>query len=111
MTRRTPAFFASCSTFSVPPMLTSLLEIGSASDRGTEGIAASWYTNSTPAQARAVAAGSRMSPSISSMSFARSARFSRLPEKKLSRTRTLSPRVSSARAMEEPMNPAPPVTR
>jgi hypothetical protein len=92
-------------------MLTSLLEIGSASERGTDGMAASWNTTSTPAQARAMVAGSRMSPSTSSMSPATSARFSRLPEKKLSTTRTLSPRDNNARAIEEPMNPAPPVTR
>ena len=56
-------------------------------------------------------AWSRMSPSMSSTSAATSARFSRFPEKKLSTMRTFSPRASSARAIEDPMNPAPPVMR
>ena len=45
------------------------------------------------------------------MRSAMSARFSRLPDEKLSMTRTPSPRAISARAIDEPMNPAPPVTR
>ena len=92
-------------------MLASLLAIGSASERGTDGMAASWKMRSMPSQARATAASSRTSPSMSSMSPATSARFSRLPEKKLSMTRTRSPRASSARTIDEPMNPAPPVTK
>ncbi len=48
---------------------------------------------------------------MSSMSPATSVRFSRLPEKKLSMTRTRSPRDNSARTIDEPMKPAPPVTR
>src|SRR5450631_4325356 len=52
-----------------------------------------------------------MSPSTSSTRSAMSARFSRLPDEKLSITRTRSPRAISARASDDPMNPAPPVTR
>src|SRR5215217_4375717 len=46
-----------------------------------------------------------------SMSFVSAARFRRLPVAKLSRTRTVSPRSTSARTRAEPMKPAPPVTR
>src|SRR5262245_5358895 len=66
---------------------------------------------STPAVARASSRSSRMSPSRSSMRSAKSAMFSRRPVEKLSRMRTPSPRAISARAIDEPMNPAPPVTR
>src|SRR5262252_1970162 len=52
-----------------------------------------------------------MSPSTRSMRLAKSAMFSRLPVEKLSRMRTASPRAISARAIDEPMKPAPPVTR
>src|SRR6266545_3831290 len=41
----------------------------------------------------------------------RPSRLSRLPVEKLSRTRTSSPRSTSAATRFEPMNPAPPVTR
>ena len=48
--------------------LASWLGTGAASERGTEGMAAWWKITSTPSAAFAIVAGSRMSPSIHSMS-------------------------------------------
>src|SRR5262245_61544596 len=64
-----------------------------------------------PLAARSVAAKSRMSPSMNSILSAIRDRFSRWPVIRLSSTRTRSPRLTSASAICEPMNPAPPVTR
>src|ERR1700722_14292131 len=99
------------SSLSVAVAPASWFESGSTSERGTDGMAASWNTSSTPASARSRSASTRTSPSTSSICPATSARFSRLPDKKLSSTRTLSPRATSARTIPDPMNPAPPVTR
>jgi len=74
---------------------------GSATDRGTEASAALWKIMSTPAHARAHAAGSVRSPSINSIA-SRPIRLDRLPVMKLSMPRTVSPRATSAAAIERP---------
>ena len=64
MTRRTPASFAAQSSATVPSMFARLLAIGSATERGTLGSAASWKMTSAPPTARRSAAGSFKSPLI-----------------------------------------------
>src|SRR3990167_6012357 len=112
-TRRTPASRAASRRFSVPVTLFSFAPSGSSTERGTERMAAWWKITSTPRAASAVARKSRRSPSTTSSreSADAKARCSRLPEEKLSRTRTRWPSRRSRSTTWEPMNPAPPVTR
>ena len=111
-TLRTPACRAASSTTVVPCTPASTVACGSCTERNTLGMAASWKTTSTPRMARATV--SRLDDAaLDELDGARAAtaRFSRRPLEKSSRMRTVSPAVSSASAMEEPMNPAPPVTK
>ena len=93
-TRGTPAVRAACRTCSVPVTLFSLAPRGSATDRGTDRMAAWWKMTFAPAAARSTVARSRMSPStISRVAAYREAKGSsaREPVEKLSRTRTRAP--------------------
>src|SRR3990172_1354308 len=112
-TRRTPASRAAVRRFSVPVTLFSFAPSGSSTDRGTERMAAWWKITSTPRAASAVTRKSRRSPSTTSSreSADAKARCSRLPEEKLSRTRTRWPSRRRRSTTWEPINPAPPVTR
>src|SRR5947208_2993984 len=107
-TRRTPSSRAASRTLSVPSTLTALEVSGSCTERGTEPSAPRWYTTSTPRIAACTRSYERSSPSTTSTSSP--SRLARFPVEKLSSTRTLSPRSTSASARLEPINPAPPVT-
>src|SRR5205809_4631365 len=89
---------------------TSFERAGLRTERGTEGIAASWNTTSTPPIAWRNASGSRMVSSISTISPARYLRLSREPVAKSSSTRTRWPTRTSPSTRWAPINPAPPVT-
>src|SRR6266511_635171 len=102
-TRSAPASRAAIRTLSVPVALASCDARGAATDRATDGMAASWNTRATPSVARPTVARCRTSPSMTSTSPSTSDRFSS--------TRTPNPRERSSRTRFEPMNPAPPVTR
>src|SRR3990172_868053 len=112
-TRGTGASRAAVRRFSVPVTLFSFAPSGSSTERGTERMAAWWKITSTPRAASAVARKSRRSPSTTSSreSADAKARCSRLPEEKLSRTRTRWPSRRRRSTTWEPINPAPPVTR
>src|SRR6266498_224339 len=110
-TRSAPASRAAIRTLSVPVALASCDARGAATDRATDGMAASWNTRATPSVARPTVARCRTSPSMTSTSPSTSERFSRRPVDRLSSTRTPNPRERSSRTRFEPMNPAPPVTR
>ena len=75
-------------------MFARLLAIGSATERGTLGSAASWKMTSAPCTARRSAAGSFRSPLITVSPALKAARFSSRPVEKSSRMRTLAPRLS-----------------
>src|SRR4051812_15196983 len=91
-------------------MLMVLVPTGSSTERGTEGIAASWKTQSTPLHASASAAAFMME-SLRKSSAVSAAMLPARPVERSSMPRTLSPRASNARAMLEPMKPATPVMR
>ena len=109
--RRTLAWRAASSTTVVPWTLASIDACGSSTERATEGIAASWKTTSTPFIARSTSAASTIEPSTISTSPFSPSTLDRRPVEKSSRMRTRSPLASSFSAIDEPMNPAPPVTR
>ncbi len=99
--------------WSVPVTFAELAPRGSATERGTERMAAWWNTPDTPRIARSTTGKRRMSPRMtSSRALPRAnARFFMLPLEKSSRTRTRCPSASKRSTMWEPMKPAPPVTR
>ncbi len=84
---------------------------GRSTERGTEGMAASWKTSSTPSSARRRSSASFKLPRTKSTSPPISSRFSRWPVERSSITRTRAPRPASPAAMCDPTKPAPPVTR
>ena len=98
----------------MPVTLFSLAPRGSATDRGTDRMAAWWKMTVAPAAARSTVARSRMSPSmISRVAACREAKgnSARDPVEKLSRMRTRAPSLRRRSTRCDPMNPAPPVTR
>ena len=104
---------AATRTWSVPVTFEALAPSGSATERGTERIAAWWKTAVTPRTARSTVARLLRSPRMilsRLLPFAK-ARLARLPVEKLSSTRTRCPCASRRSTTCEPMKPAPPVTR